>query len=94
MTLTQRAEAAERELREMAQVWREDIICRYPVTVEGIADLIVDLRAALVAAEKDAERLEWVMRNVSGAEWRRFGIYSANCDRVFLDDAIAAQKKP
>ena len=92
MTLTQRAEAAERELRdhEGAGVTGSD---RFHLR-EDAATVIAELRAALVAAEKDAERLEWVMRNISGAEWRRFGIYSANCDRVFLDDAIAAQKKP
>jgi len=36
----------------------------------------------------DAERLEWLMRNVSGAELRRLGIEtSAGCTRELIDAA-------
>jgi len=49
------------------------------------------------AAEKaraiaDGERLEWLMRNVSGEEFRRLGIvYSAGCERANIDQAICDQ---
>ena len=39
------------------------------------------------ALRKDAERLEFLMRAVSGAEFRRIGIvYSGNCTREAIDD--------
>lgn len=43
-------------------------------------------------AEADTERLEWLMRNVSGAEFRRLGVnYGGNCGRDRID---AAMKPP
>ena len=44
------------------------------------------------AAEADTERLEWLMRNVSGTEFRRLGVtYGGNCGRDRID---AAMKTP
>lgn len=44
------------------------------------------------AAEEDTDRLEWLMRNVSGAEFRRLGVtYGGNCGRDRID---AAMKTP
>lgn len=41
----------------------------------------------------DSERLEWLMRNVSGAEFRRLGIvYSAGCGRADIDQAMCEQE--
>jgi hypothetical protein len=40
----------------------------------------------------DTKRLEWVMRKVSGKEWRRLGAnYGDGCDRSTLDNAIREQ---
>lgn len=37
----------------------------------------------------DAERLEWLMRNVSGKEFRRLGVtYGGNCGRDRIDAAM------
>ena len=52
------------------------------VTVEQ-SEALVD------PGKKDAERLEWLMRNVSGAEFRRLGVlYGGNCDRDRIDVAM------
>jgi len=41
------------------------------------------------AAAEDTERLEWLMRNVSGAEFRRLGVrYGGNCGRDRIDAAM------
>lgn len=49
---------------------------------------LLDSHAALLA---DKDHLEWLMRNVSGAEWRRLGIiYSNGCTRADIDTARAA----
>jgi len=38
---------------------------------------------------KDSERLEWLMRNVSGEEFRRLGVtYGGNCGRDRIDAAM------
>ena len=38
----------------------------------------------------DSARLEWLFRNISGAEWRRLGIeYSGGMNRSYLNDAMA-----
>jgi hypothetical protein len=44
-------------------------------------------QAAQSAVETaDSERLDWVLRNVSGAEWRRLGVvYSGDMTREALD---------
>ena len=37
----------------------------------------------------DSERLEWLMRNVSGKEFRRLGVtYGGNCGRDRIDAAM------
>lgn len=37
----------------------------------------------------DTERLEWLMRNISGAEFRRLGVvYGGNCGRDRIDAAM------
>lgn len=42
----------------------------------------------------DADRLDWVMRNVSGKAWRAIGVvYLADCDRGALDTAIRSQQR-
>ena len=51
------------------------------------------LRRAVLASSKvvphpDAERLDWLMHNISGAELRRLGIVtSAGCTRELIDAA-------
>lgn len=46
--------------------------------------------ACPVVETSDSDRLNWIFRNVSGAEWRRLGIiYSAGMTRTDLDRAIA-----
>lgn len=43
------------------------------------------------AQAADSQRLEWMMRCVSGAELRRIGVhYTANCTREDIDSAIEA----
>ena len=40
----------------------------------------------------DTHRLEWLMRNISGAELRRLNVCTAaNCDREAIDDAMSVQ---
>ena len=41
------------------------------------------------ATAADSERLEWLMRSVSGKEFRRIGVtYGGNCDRDRIDAAM------
>lgn len=41
----------------------------------------------------DTVRLEWLLRNVSGAEWRRLGVlYGDGPNRTLLNDAMAASQ--
>ena len=41
------------------------------------------------ATAADSERLEWLMRNVSGKEFRRLGVtYGGNCGRDRIDAAM------
>lgn len=41
----------------------------------------------------DSERLEWLLRNVSGAEFHRLGIqYGAGCERSHIDHAMVEQE--
>lgn len=43
----------------------------------------------LIDARKDSERLDWLMRNVSGKEFRRLGVtYGGNCGRDRIDAAM------
>ena len=51
------------------------------------------LRAALDAQKAqehlDTTRLDWLMHNVSGAEWRKLGVfYGAGCSREDIDEAM------
>lgn len=46
----------------------------------------VDARELL----RDESRLDWLLRNISGAEYRRLGIeYAANCQRADIDRAMS-----
>ncbi len=51
----------------------------------------LELHPALKAAQQDAERLEWLMRNVSAAEWERLGVtHDGGKDgRTRIDAAMA-----
>lgn len=48
-----------------------------------------------VAAQKDADRLEWVLRKISGAELRRIGVVMSSggldSGRVAIDGAMASE---
>lgn len=45
--------------------------------------------------QRDAERLDWILLNVSGNEFRRIGVqYSGNARRADVDAAMAAPKPP
>ena len=45
----------------------------------------------LIEARLDSERLDWLMRNLSGAEFRRRGVtYGGNCGRDRIDAAMNA----
>jgi hypothetical protein len=40
--------------------------------------------------KKDAERLDWLMRKISGSEFRRIGVmYGENCNRDSIDSALS-----
>lgn len=57
--------------------------------VDPDADCL-ELHPKFDAAMKDTELLEWLMRNVSGAEFRRLGVtYGGNCGRDRIDAAMA-----
>lgn len=46
--------------------------------------------ALLDMLEDEIKRVDWMLGNISGAEWRRLGvIYSGNPDRLHVDNAIA-----
>ena len=45
------------------------------------------------AKSSDTQRLEWLMRNISGAELRRLNVWTdASCDRTAIDKAIQPTK--
>jgi len=57
----------------------------HPLTNEN-GNLVSGALAALLA---DSARLEWLMRNISGIEFRRIGIeYGGNCGRDRIDAAM------
>ena len=50
---------------------------------------IISLDEQVRQLEIDSERLEWLMRNVSGKEFRRLGVtYGGNCERDRIDAAM------
>lgn len=50
-----------------------------------------DIQDLCERAWTDSARLEWLLRHVSGAEFRRLGIiYSADCTRHDIDNAMRA----
>ena len=56
---------------------------------KGPRDCIDEAADALDRLKQDSERLEWLMRNVSGKEFRRLGvIYGGNCGRDRIDAAM------
>lgn len=49
----------------------------------------LDFHPRLTASLADVDRLEWLLRNVSGAEFRRIGVvYGGNCGRDRIDAAM------
>lgn len=58
----------------------------HPLTNDN-GNLVIGALSELLA---DSARLEWLMRNVSGAEFRRLGVqYGGNCGRDSIDAAMA-----
>ena len=70
---------AERAIQEMKKIARQ----REP--------FIAHLQQQLAEARKDAERFDWLVGKVSGAEYRRLGIVYD--DRYSLESAIDADRE-
>lgn len=74
---------------------RESHSAATPVKGEAIrqaANKMLELEKENARLREDSERLEWLMRNVSGDEFRRIGIvYSAGCQRTDIDAAMCEQ---
>ncbi len=58
--------------------------------IQQAADRMLVLDNENVQLRADRDRLEWLMRHISGAEFRRLGIvYSAGCERADIDSAMS-----
>jgi hypothetical protein len=69
--------------------WAQEIAMDFR-TETKLRQELADAWALVDAGKKDTERLEWLMRNVSGAEFRRLGVrYGGNCGRDRIDAAMA-----
>ena len=79
-------------LRELRDCWRA---AEYHSERAQERELMIELmrnKCRKVGAGEtaaDSERLEWLMRNVSGKEFRRLGVtYGGNCGRDRIDAAM------
>lgn len=74
---------------------RESHNASTPVKGEAIrqaANKLLELDRENARMRADGERLEWLLRSVSGEEFRRLGIvYSAGCQRSDIDEAMCEQ---
>lgn len=61
-------------------------------TAEEYAEKALGIAMDAYDEARDAARLEWVMRNVSGAEWRRLGVLYGDFDgiRRAIDAALSS----
>lgn len=82
------------QFRELLNQWKGS---EYPLSYEGthsqraLNACIADLQALIDGQAKsgDTQRLEWLMRNISGAELRRLNVWTdASCDRTAIDKAM------
>ena len=75
---------------------RESIDAKTPTKREAIcqaANKLLEYDSENHRLRADSERLEWLMRNVSGEEFRRMGIvYSSGCARADIDRAMCEQE--
>lgn len=75
---------------------RESHDAKTPVKSEAMrqaANKLLDYAAENARLRADSERLEWLLRNVSGEEYRRLGIvYHAGCSRADIDRAMCEQE--
>lgn len=74
---------------------RESRSAATPTKGEAIrqaANKMLELDQENTRLRADSDRLEWLLRNVSGEEFRRLGIvYSAGCQRTDIDGAMCEQ---
>lgn len=74
---------------------REAVNASTPVKGEAIrqaANKLLEIDQENHRLRADSDRLEWLLRNVSGQEFRRLGItYSAGCGRADIDSAMCEQ---
>ena len=75
---------------------RESHDAKTPVKGEAMrqaAKKLLDYDQENARLRADSERLEWLLRNVSGEEFRRLGIvYHAGCARADIDRAMCEQE--
>lgn len=75
---------------------RESHDAKTPIKGEAMrqaANKLMEIDQENARLRADSERLEWLMRNVSGAEFRRMGIvYRAGCSRADIDRAMCEQE--
>ena len=63
------------------------------VAIRQAANKLLEIDQENARLRADSERLEWLLRNVSGEEFRRMGIvYSAGCARADIDRAMCEQE--
>lgn len=73
---------------------RRDCVSDVECFAEWYSDQVDKNRIVITALEADKARLDWLMRNVSGMEFRRLGIvYSGNCGRADIDAAMKEDAK-
>ena len=74
---------------------RESCKATTPVKAEAMrqaANKMREIDQENARLRADSDRLEWLLRNVSGEEFRRLGIeYGAGCQRTDIDGAMCEQ---
>ena len=66
---------------------------RIPSWMRSHADRLLALIDGHAMHSDDTQRLEWLMRNISGTELRRLNVRTdANCDRAAIDNAMKPTK--
>lgn len=75
---------------------RESLDAKTPTKGEAMrqaANKLMEIDHDNARLRADSDRLEWLLRNVSGAEFRRLGIlFRAGCSRADIDRAMCEQE--
>lgn len=76
---------------------RESHDAKTPVKGEAMrqaANKLLEIDQENIRLRADSDRLEWLLRNVGGDEYRRMGIvYKSGCARADIDRAMCEQEQ-